>query len=96
MDEPSRPQSTRPIWPLLSLLAVILVLGVLLTQVDLSELISPLLAGKGSGRPEFSAIMGVMLVVLIGLPVLALGLLVRSTLKRARSSQVREDGQTGI
>jgi hypothetical protein len=94
MDEPRPSQSTRPLWPLLSLLAVIFVLGVLLTQVDLSKLISPLLAGKGSGRPESSAVMGVMLVVLIGLPLLALGLLVRALKRQARSSGIREEGKT--
>ena len=66
MDESRPSRSTRPIWPLLSLLAAIFVLGVLLTQVDLSKLISPLLAGKASGRPESSAVMGVMLIILVG------------------------------
>ena len=86
MDDPRPSRSTRPIWPLLSLLAMILVLGVVLTQVDLSRLISPLLAGKSTNQPGFSAVMGVMLVVLLGVPALALGLLVRSNLRRKQSS----------
>jgi hypothetical protein len=94
MDESPRPRASRPIWPLMALLAVILVMGVVLTQVDLSKLISPLLAGKRPGTPDHSAVIGLMVVVLIGVPTLALGLLVRATYKRARSSPVRDDGET--
>ena len=90
----SGPNPARSLWPLLSLLGVIFVMGVVLTQVDLSEVISPLLAGRRPGTPASSSVMGVMLVVLIGVPVVALALMIRS-LKRQNSSQVREEGKSG-